>query len=260
MIPLAVNDTAVARRAWNLGLLDVEFVETSGPNADDALDAFEGAAFLLHNAVWNVSLAHGDTAALDRFAERTAESIRALRAPWISLHLGFSAREVTFDGGMKPTTAVLDRDATFDAIVGTVRALKDRLPVPILLENLDAQGGGAYEHVCEARFVREVLEASETGLLLDLAHAAVTASRQDLSLDDYLAELPMDRVRQVHVSGVRWDGGVVWDAHETLRDEDLAVVRRVLAVTEPWAVTLEYGRDQEALVAQLDLLRTLTSG
>jgi len=259
MIPLAVNDTAVSRRAWSLGLLDVEFVETSGALADDAPDAFEGAAFLLHNAVWNVSLAHADLTNVDGFVERTVERIRHLRAPWISLHLGFSAREVTFDGGMKPVTPTLGRDEALSSIVASVRTLQDRLEVPLLLENLDDQAGGAYEHVCRAEFVRDVIDGTDAGLLLDLAHAAVSASRQGRSLQAYVDDLPLDRVRQIHVSGPRREAGVAWDAHDTLLDEDVEALRRLLDLTEPWALTLEYGRDQDALVAQLEVLRQLTS-
>lgn len=49
--------------------------------------------------------------------------------------------------------------------------------------------------------------------------------------------------------------GTFKDVHETLREADYELLGETLERTRPWAVTLEYGRDADALLAQLDRLQ-----
>src|SRR5262249_54549759 len=115
--------------------------------------------------------------------------------------------------------------------------------------------GGAYEHVCEPAFIAAVLSETSVGLLLDLAHAQVSASRLGLPIEDYLGQLPLDQVRQLHISGPRWRDGELYDAHEALLEEDYRLLEWVLARTQPWALTLEYNREEAELRAELVRLR-----
>jgi uncharacterized protein (UPF0276 family) len=62
-------------------------------------------------------------------------------------------------------------------------------------------------------------------------------------------------VRQLHISGPRPVGETLADVHETLRPEDYRLLESVLEQTDPWAVTLEYRRDADALRTQLERLR-----
>jgi uncharacterized protein (UPF0276 family) len=94
-------------------------------------------------------------------------------------------------------------------------------------------------------------------LLLDLAHAQVAAARLGMRSDDYLTRLPLDRVRQIHVSGPRVRGGTLVDAHDALREEDYRLLERVLKTAHPAAVTLEYhGTEATVIAEELARLRT----
>lgn len=255
MIALAVNDTPLSRDLVRAGRLRPDLVETSGTKADDAPAAFGGLPLLLHNAVWDWSLAHPAALDQDEVRALTARRLDATSAPWLSVHVGFAAATVAYRDAMRPTSPTLTRDVTLTRMVATVRTLAAELEVPLLLENLDHQATGAYDHVCEPAFVRDLLEATDALLLLDLAHAQVSASRLGVAVDAYLAELPLGRVRQLHVSGPRPRDGVLHDAHQPLRDRDLVLLRELLSVTAPWAVTLEYGREEKTLLAQVETLR-----
>ncbi len=255
MVTLAVNDTPLARSLSHQGLLDAVVLETSGPHVGGAVAAFPHRSFLLHNAVWDWSLAHPDALSQDDVVAVTLRRLVQTRAPWLSVHIGFAAATVAYEGGMRPTSPPLGRDETLDTMIGNVRTLADLLEVPLLLENLDDQPSGAYAHICEPAFVRELLEASDTYLLLDLAHAQVSADRQGTDVTTYLAGLPLERVRQLHVSGPRLRDGVLVDAHEPLRDADVRLVQEMLWATTPWALTLEYGRNEAELLRQIAVLR-----
>ena len=142
-------------------------------------------------------------------------------------------------------------------ICRNVRALASAIPVPLILENLDYCPGGAYEHICEPAFLAAVLNETGAGLLLDLAHARVSAARLGLPIETYLSQLPLERVRQLHISGPRSRDGVLFDAHEALLDEDYTLLEWVLRRTRPLALTLEYNREEAQLRAELARLRTL---
>ena len=73
----------------------------------------------------------------------------------------------------------------------------------------------------------------------------------------YLMRLPLERVRQIHVSGPRLHDRVMVDAHELLLEEDYTLLRELLELTAPLALTLEYDRNETALKEQLGELRAV---
>lgn len=211
---------------------------------------------VLHNLDLDASLA--DPGAIDAgWQERAARAIAATGTPWVSLHLGFSAERVRFDherGYMLPESPTLDRDTTLARIVDSARRAKAHLGVPLLLENLDYCPGGAYEQICEPGFIREVLEAVDCGLVLDIGHLQVTASALGVSNESMLEALPLERLVELHVSSPRpieGRDGRLYDAHETLLDRDIGLLRSVLERASPRLVVLEYRRDAETLRDEL---------
>lgn len=259
MISLAIADKPLVRDLLATHQLDVDYLETSGPMTESAVQ-IASVPLLLHNAVWDWSLA--DPLALEQpnVMEFTQRMLSLTRAPWLSVHLGFSAAQVQFDGGMQIRSELLTRGEVLANICRNVAHLANAIPVPLLIENLDYNLGGAYEYICEPAFIAEVLHQTHVGLLLDLAHARVSASRLGCTITDYLAYLPLDQVKQLHVSGPRWHADVLQDVHETLQDEDYALLSDILTQTTPAALTLEYARDPRTMSDQLDRLRQLLDG
>lgn len=267
---LAISDTPLSRRLILEGRLEVDLFETSGPLTEGAAESLAPTRvpFLLHNGVWNWSL--GDPEALldPDVLTTTKERLALTQAPWLSVHLGYSSASVAFEKGSgfvpaphgsHSNTPPLERSALLSVLGQNIRALQDALAVPLLIENLEYNPTGAYEHISEAAFIAEVLAATGVGLLLDLAHAQVSASRLDQDISAYLTKLPLERVKQLHVSGPRTDRETLFDAHEPLRETDYALLSEVLHKTDVWAVTLEYGKDEDELLGQVRRLRQLLS-
>jgi uncharacterized protein (UPF0276 family) len=257
LIALAVSDRALARSLFATGMLDIDYLETGGTFVERTATEFPGRTLLLHNSVFNWSLGHPAALEQQDVVPRTLEALALTRAPWLSVHLGFSAAEVEFGKGMQAKTPTLPREELFATMCRNVRGLAAAIPVPLILENLDYLPSGAYEHICEPAFIADVLAETGAGLLLDLAHARVSATRFGVPIGQYLAQLPLDRVRQIHMSGPRPRDGMLTDAHEPLMDEDYELLRGVLSQTRPLALTLEYYRDQAALLEQIARLRDL---
>lgn len=258
---LGVTWSPVAAEMVDLELL-VDIVEAPGWSLADAL-APGGVRrrVLLHNLDLDVSLA--DPAYIDAgWGERANATVRRARTPWFSLHLGFACERVRFDEHMLPLSEPLGRDVLLARTVESVRRAKGFLDLPLLLENLDYCPEGAYEHVCDPAFISEVLAETDCGLLLDIGHLLVTASWFEVAPEAMLAQLPLERVVEVHLSGPRplasrqLDGNIerLDDVHEVVGEREVRLLRTVLEQAQPKAVVLEYHRDAEALREQLAML------
>ena len=111
----------------------------------------------------------------------------------------------------------------------------------------------------EADAIRQVVESTDTGFLLDLAHAAISARHLGLDEREYVASLPVDRIRELHVSGTRLDGDGLWQDHYPMADHDWLLfewaIERIRAGDwpRPWLVTVEYGGVGPAFEARTDV-------
>jgi uncharacterized protein (UPF0276 family) len=251
---LGVSWSPVVESLPDLGQL-VDVVEAPGWELERAL-ANGRTRVLLHNLDLNVSLAD-PTYTSDGWAGRAQATIARAGTPWFSLHLGFSSERVRFDDHMLPESALLPRDALLERTIASVRRARAALDLPLLLENLDYCPEGAYEHVCEPAFIAEVLDATDAGLLLDLGHLLVTASWLRRDPAALLAELPLERVVEVHISGPRpecGNGGRLNDVHDVVTEREVQILRDVLQRSTPRAVVLEYRRDATSLREQLAML------
>lgn len=141
--------------------------------------------------------------------------------------------------------------------VKEVNHLKQQVELPVILENMPSLHPQRYRFESEPAVICQVLEATQTGFLLDLAHARIAAQARGLSPQAYLAALPLERTQQIHLAGVRaGQDGRLYDAHESLLEEDYQLLDWVLECTQPDWITLEYFReDPQALQSQLSRLQ-----
>jgi len=134
-----------------------------------------------------------------------------------------------------------------------VEQVKKVLSVPVILENMSSlpEPNGRYAPEADPRLLGDVIEATGSGLLLDLAHARIGAQAMQMGVHEFIKLLPLDRLQQVHVSGVRWRAGALFDAHQSLEEEDYALLEWVLERARPRVVTLEYIHERDTLRQQL---------
>ena len=187
-------------------------------------------------------------------APRLCAYLDCTDTPWISVHLTFLSRFRAFLAyrGLR----LPDRPARFYAqrFVAKARALAEQMPLPVIIENmgLAPQANPAW--------INDVLSETGFNLLLDLGHARVAADHAGMDEREYIGQLPLERVVQVHVSGSRMRNGRRFDAHEPLLEEDYALLDWVLERTQPQILTLEYYRQREPLAEQLARLDRIVHG
>jgi uncharacterized protein (UPF0276 family) len=94
--------------------------------------------------------------------------------------------------------------------------------------------------------IAKVIRDTGCGLLLDTSHARISASQLGVPIEEYIERLPVERLRELHVTGARLDGDPAWDSMPMSEDDwQVAewVLRRIRegAFARPWTVALEYG-------------------
>ena len=120
----------------------------------------------------------------------------------------------------------------------------------IVLENVMWDPEPPYEIPAPAlrpSLITHVIEETGCGLLLDIAHARVAAHHFGLDTHEYISALPVERLRELHISGTtRMVDGELTD-HVPLSVEDWALTEWVLGHVHagawpcPDIVAFEYG-------------------
>ncbi|WP_043484826.1 DUF692 domain-containing protein [Geothrix fermentans] len=153
--------------------------------------------------------------------------LQDIRAPWHSEHLCF-----TVAGGVN-THELLPIPFTRAAAAHTVqrvRALQDALPVPLILENITYYAELGAAEMEEADFITAVLEGADCGWLLDVSNVYVNSLNFGFDPRAWIARMPLERVRQIHVGGYEQSGEVVIDTHgATISDPVIALLQWTLA-------------------------------
>lgn len=197
----------------------------------------------------------------DRTLDRLHEYHACTQSKWISLHIEILPLYVYFlssrFGLHLPPPDIEKAKSKF---IDMVLRVKKAMELPVILENLASLPKAKYAFAATPSMLRDLVEKTDSGFLLDIAHARIAASYQQKDIERYLEELPLERTRQIHVSGPREKDGFLRDAHEEMQDEDYALLRWVLERCQPEVVTLEYFRERESLRRQLLKIRAVMAG
>lgn len=221
--------------------------------------AYPACVFLFHH--WHLYTTPDQ--APDGALTLLQDALTRYNSPWLSAHIDqVSWAEILpiFREGVIPPRDI-NIETAIERNCVAARLLQSGLPVPLLLENMPHWPHDVLHEAVRPAFIRAVLEAADAPLLLDLAHARVSAAALAMPVEAYLSALPLDRVVEIHLSGPRMVDGRLVDAHEPLTAEDYDLLAWALARTDPRAVTLEYSQpDAEALrVMVQQLARTIAA-
>lgn len=146
---------------------------------------------------------------------------------WHSEHLGY----VNVDGRHLGTMLALPRtEQVLDMICERVSQIQARYGVPFLLENIVhvlPDYGGDYS---DAGFLNALTKRTGCGLILDVYNLECDAHNHGFNIPQFLAELDLTAVREIHLAGGAIHRGFKLDVHSRLtQDSTIALAREVLA-------------------------------
>jgi uncharacterized protein len=145
-----------------------------------------------------------------------------LDAPWISEHLSFNCvgeeSSTWHTGFLLPPRQTL---AGVEAAVSSVHALASRMPVPVAIE-----GGVSYlqprsDELPDGEFVARVAEGADCGILLDLQNVWTNQHHGRQNAGEYVDQLPLERVWEVHLAAGSSHRSYCLDAHPGPSPADL---------------------------------------
>ena len=186
--------------------------------------------------------------------------------PFINAHLAPFTPD--FPGVAMNTRDPADRTRLTDAMIRDAAALVGRFGrEKVILENVMWDPRPRWQipaPVLETEVIRRVVEEADCGFLFDLAHAVISARYLGEDEADYIAALPLERMREMHVSGIVREDNGLWMDHYAMTDDDWRrtawALERIRGGEwpEPWAVSLELGgigpgyeeRSDEATLAE----------
>lgn len=184
--------------------------------------------------------------------------------PYVNLHLYPRIADFVGEAFEPAQPPQVDEAHVIEQVLNDVEIASKHMGAErVIIENVPYPDFVSVIPPCAASLevIRRVLDESGCGFLLDLSHARVAARSQHMDEFEYINNLPVDRLRELHITGLkRIDGG--WRDHMEMSEQDWPVLEWALANiragrwVEPWVVTFEYGGVTPAWPVDEEILAT----
>ena len=156
----------------------------------------------------------GTTSPGDEEIELLRAVTHELGAPWISERLGFNRAADKSESWNTGVLLPLRQSMTgVELAVASVRSLATRIGVPVVIETGVNYLRPHEGELPDGEFVARVAEAADCGILLDLHNIWANQRNGRQSVGDYIEQLPLERVLEIHVSGGHFHRGFWLDSH-----------------------------------------------
>jgi uncharacterized protein len=167
----------------------------------------------------------------------------------VSEHLAWSSHDTTYYNDLLPvpyTKPVLER------VVSHIHQFQNELGRKMLLENPSTYVAFEQCDMSETDFLKEIVKQTGCGLLLDINNVYVSATNHNYSPEQYLAEFPIDHVREIHLAGHATEedengAPLLIDAHDReVSDAVWSIYEKVIAQIGPLPTLIEWDNDVPA--------------
>lgn len=182
--------------------------------ASSLLEYFSENNRLLGHGVTFSALSAEETPRRKWWLENFAREMGTRNYLHVSEHFGFSS------AGSFHQSAPLPVPLTTETLrVGRahLQQLREYSAVPLGLENL-AFAFGLHDVETQGEFLEKLLAPVEGFLLLDLHNIFCQSCNFQIPAEDILKSYPLDRVRELHLSGGSWSESVLPDVKKIRRD------------------------------------------
>lgn len=173
------------------------------------------------------------------------ELFTKIKPPWFSDHLSCTRVDGIYLNELIPLP--FTREAV-DQVVANVKALQEEVGLPFLVENPSYYTSLIEPEMPEYEFMNKIADGSDCGILLDVNNVYVNAINHNYDPKEFIDNLNLDRVVQVHIAGhledyVCSDSGEllrVLDTHgESIKSEVYELLDYLLMKTQVNAILLE---------------------
>jgi uncharacterized protein (UPF0276 family) len=187
---------------------DIAWIDRGAHAQPRYVDDADAVGFLAHLRMAMPMVAHsiglsiGSAHLFDRdHVEQIARWHERFAFAWHSDHLAFNLAAVDgTDALVGPLALNLDHES-LDLVVERVRFVMERVPIPFALETNVSYVTVLDEDFTEPEFLNAVCSQTGSGVLLDLHNVHVNEINLGVRAMDYLDQLDLDNVLELHVAG-----------------------------------------------------------
>lgn len=239
------------------GTVDVDFVEVISENF--MVDGGQPRHILRHIRERYPVALHGVSMSIGSFDGLRNDYLLRLKALadeieplFVSDHLSWSRVGRFNSHDLLPVPYTQE---ALDTVCANIDHAQDVLGRAMLFENPSSYLSFADAAMTEWEFLAEMARRTGCALLLDVNNIHVSAVNHGFRADDFLAGIPFDRVRQIHLAGHTVGDNVLIDTHDSpVCDDVWALYARAMERAGPVATMIERDADIPPLPVLLDEL------
>jgi len=245
------------------GDVPVDFVEVISENymveGGKPLRVLEQVRAKMPVIIHGVSMSIGSADGLDQdYLDRLKTLEGRIQPLWVSDHLCWTRTSAHNSHDLLPLP--LTQEA-LEVVCNNVERAQEHLGRAMLFENPSSYMTFPQDELNEWEFLSEMTRRTGCYLLLDVNNIYVSANNHGFSAHDYLAGLPLDRVRQIHLAG-HMPGEIIIDTHDREVCEDVWSLYANAIAMLPGPVATMIERDDKIpplpeLLAELDNARRI---
>jgi uncharacterized protein (UPF0276 family) len=167
----------------------------------------------------SLELSLGSAEGIDEdYLEQVAEIVEFVEPAWFSDHLCFTKSGGVKIGHLAPVPYTKEAIKVF---VKNITKVKSRIKTPLILENITYLVQFPSSEMNEGAFIKTVLEETDCGLLLDVTNLYINSQNFGFDWREFLDEIPLERIVQLHFVGSHRSGKRLIDAHADQTEEEI---------------------------------------
>ncbi len=171
-----------------------------------------------------LNLSLGSAEGIDEnYLEKFAQLVDVVKPAWFSDHICFTRSGGKEIGHLAPVPYTNEAVKVF---IKNISGVKARIDTPLILENITYTNCFPSSEMSESKFITRILEETDCGLLLDITNLYINSKNFGFDWREFLNELPMERIVQLHFVGAHKHHNRLIDAHAHKTDAEIWEVFR----------------------------------
>lgn len=189
-----------------------------------------------------INLSLGTYEGVDKnYLEKLAKLIKKINPPWWSEHIAFTTSNGIDIGHLAPLPF---NNEAIEVVCKNVEKVKNRIEHELLLENITYIHKQPFSSMKEEDFLAEILEKTNCSMLLDITNLYINSVNHKYNTSDFLKNIPLEKVVQLHFIGGHWNNGMLIDSHSKPTHKEVwELMEKVVSLTKIKGAVLEWDEE-----------------